>query len=272
MEFSQDEKGTMVKRLHAGRAAQAGVVAADLAKRGLTAPKSSLDGKYGYCRVYSDEPDADAIARALGDDFQIRHNNFKPYACCGMLHASVDAIVDLMAAHRFSAKDVSAVVIGGSRALVEQHASTTPESVMAAQYSMPYSAAAALLGRAMDPRVFDEATCKDTSILAIARSVKLEVDPAMEAMFPEKFGGSVRIRMQDGKQVQATVTEARGTTGNPITRDALVGKVRALCEGLLELGTFDELVHLVLHFDTVSDPLELPRLLDRIVIQTARPN
>jgi len=271
MEFSQVEKGTMVKRVHAGRAAQAGVVAVDLAQRGLTAPKSSLDGKYGYCRVYSDEPDPDALDRALGQDFQIRRNNFKLYACCGMLHASLDAIVDLMAEYRFGAKDVSGVVIGGSQALVDKHACAVPESVMAAQYSMPYSAAAALLGRAMDPRVFDEGTYQDPSILAVARSVQLEVDPAMEQIFPAKFGGSVRVRMNDGQQVGATVTEARGTTGNPFTRDGIVGKARALCEGILEARAIDQLVHLIFRFDRVADASELPRLLDRFVVQTAKP-
>ncbi len=264
MEFSQDEQGTMVKRVHAGRAAQAGVVAVNLAQRGLTAPRSSLDGKYGYCRVLSDEPNPDALVRGLGEDFEIRRNNVKPYACCGMLHAPMDAIADLMARHRFAYADVAEVVVGGGHALVEQHASATPESVMAAQYSMPYAAAVALLGRSLDPRMFDEGAYRDSTVLGLASRIRLELDPEVEGYFPTKLAGAVRIRLKDGRELSARVVDARGTTDNPFDREGVVAKARALCEGLLPAPAVDRLIDLVLGFETVDDAGRLTRLLDEV--------
>lgn len=262
MEFSQDEEGTMVKRVHAGRAAQAGVVAVDLAQRGLTAPRASLDGKYGYCRVLSDEPNPDALVRGLGEDFEIRRNNVKPYACCGMLHAPMDAIMDLMAAHKFTHADIEDVVIGGSRAVVEQHASTAPESVMAAQYSMPYAAAVALLGRSLDPRMFDEGSYRDAKVLGLARRVRLEIYPEIERVFPGKLGGAARIRLKDGRQFEARVIDARGTTDNPFGREGIVAKARALCDGLLPSSAIDELIDRVYSFDGTADAGSLAQFLD----------
>jgi 2-methylcitrate dehydratase PrpD len=262
MEFCQVEKGTMVKRLHAGRAAQAGVMAVDLAMRGLTSPHSSLDGRFGYCRTFSDAPNLAALDDALGEDFAIRHNNFKPYACCGMLHSSIDAIVDLMARHKLTVEDVDEVVIGASQAMVEQHSTTAPESVMAAQYSMPYSASVALLGRALDPRAFDEGAYRDPRILSIARSVRLEVDPSIEELFPAKFGASVRVRVTSGEELRSTVEDARGTTGNPLTREALIAKARGLCEGIVAPAILERIIESVLRFEEVSDTTHLLQLLD----------
>jgi 2-methylcitrate dehydratase PrpD len=272
MEFSQDEKGAMSKRVQCGRAAQAGVVAVDLAQRGLTTPRASLEGKYGYINLYSDAPNADAIDRSLGEDFEIRHNNFKRYACCGVLHASMDAIVHLVAKHRFSAKDVSEVVVGGNSKLVAQHTSLAPESVMAAQYSMPYSAAAALLGRAMDPAVYYEDSYLDPAILTIARTVRLELDPEMERIFPERLGGSVRIRLKDGKQLSSTVLDARGTSSNPLSRDGIVEKARMLCFGILKDRAIDQLIDLVFGFERVTDSSELLRLLEANTVETKKPH
>jgi 2-methylcitrate dehydratase PrpD len=262
MEFSQDESGTMVKRVHAGRAAQAGVVAVDLAQRGVTAPRASLDGKYGYCRVLSDEPNPDALWQGLGEDFEIRRNNVKPYACCGMLHAPMDAVRDLMKAHGFTHADVDDIVIGGSRVVVEQHASIAPDSVMAAQYSMPYAAAVALLGRSLDPRMFDEGSYRDPLVLGLTQRIKLEIDPVVEAAFPGKLAGSARIRLKDGRKFETRVIDARGTTDNPFGREGIIAKARALCEGLLPPGAVDHLVERVYSFDNASDAGALVRLLD----------
>jgi 2-methylcitrate dehydratase PrpD len=262
MEFSQDEEGTMIKRMHAGRAAQAGVIACDLAQRGMTSPRASLDGKYGYARAYSDAPNLEALDRDLWADFQIRHNNFKPYACCGMLHAPMDGIVDLMKRHSLAANDVSQVHIGGSHALIEQHDSKTPESVMAAQYSMPYSAAAALVGRAMDPRVFDEGSYQDPGILAEAQKVELEFDPEIEGIFPGKLGASIRLRTRDGRELRTTVHDASGTSGNPFARAGIIEKARVLCEVDMAPAHFERLVEMVMGFDKVADASELLSLLD----------
>ena len=263
MEFSQDEEGTMVKRVHAGRAAQAGVVAVDLALRGLTAPRASLDGKYGYANVFTDVPNPDALVKELGEDFEIRRNNVKPYACCGMLHAPMDAVEDIMKAHRIALADIDDVVIGGSRAVVEQHASTAPESVMAAQYSMPYAAAVALMGRSLDPRMFDEGSYQDANILGLARRIRLEMDPQIEAVFPGKLAGAARIRTKDGRTFEARVIDARGTTDNPFGRDGIIAKARALCDGLLSPSDIDELIGRVFSFDGTADAGSLAQFLDQ---------
>ncbi len=62
MEFSQS--GGMVKRLHAGRAAEGGVLAASLAAEGFTGPHTVLEGMYGYCKTFSSAPELDGSCRS----------------------------------------------------------------------------------------------------------------------------------------------------------------------------------------------------------------
>ena len=180
-----------------------------------------------------------------------------------MLHAPMDAVEDIMKAHRIALADIDDVVIGGSRAVVEQHASTAPESVMAAQYSMPYAAAVALMGRSLDPRMFDEGSYQDANILGLARRIRLEMDPQIEAVFPGKLAGAARIRTKDGRTFEARVIDARGTTDNPFGRDGIIAKARALCDGLLSPSDIDELIGRVFSFDGTADAGSLAQFLDQ---------
>jgi 2-methylcitrate dehydratase PrpD len=159
------------------------------------------------------------------------------------------------------------VVIGGSRAVVEQHASTAPESVMAAQYSMPYAAAVALLGKSLDPRMFDEGRYRDPQLLGLARRVRLEIDPEVERVFPGKLAGSARMRLKDGRSIETRVIDARGTTDNPFRREDIVAKARALCDGLLAPAGFDELVTRVYSFEHEADAGSLARCIDTAAVR-----
>jgi 2-methylcitrate dehydratase PrpD len=262
MEFSQDPLGTMVKRFHAGRGAEAGVLAVDLALKGMTAPKSALDGKYGYCQVLSDEPRPEQLTANLDADYEIRHINVKPYACCGALHAPIDAVEQLMREHKFGAADVEDIVFGGNDSHIQRHSSQKPNSVMAAQYSVPYSIAVALTGRALDPRMFDEGSYEQPELLALAARVSVELHPEVVRVYPNILGGFVRVRLKDGRVLERLVLEAAGTTGQPMGREGILRKATALCEPLLDAAKMNELFALVTSLDALDDISKLTRAMD----------
>src|SRR5262249_48234940 len=88
--------GTMSKRFHAGRAAQAGVMAAELAALGLTGPTQIYefhDG--GALKAFSDASDPTPLTRDLGTAFHLDTTSIKPYSCCGSTHSYVDAAFEL---------------------------------------------------------------------------------------------------------------------------------------------------------------------------------
>ena len=263
MEFSQDPQGTMVKRFHTGRAAEAGVLAALLAQKGMTAPKAALDGKFGYARAFSNAPRPEFLTQGLGEDYQIRYTNVKPYACCGALHAGIDAVEQLVADHDIAPETIKEIVFGGNDSHLQRHASADPDSVMAAQYSMPYAVAVALKGRALDPRLSDEGSYRDPELLALASRVRVELHPDVVRAYPAKLGGYIKIRLRDGRVVDKLILEAKGTTAQPLGREGILAKATALCEPLTTPAERKELFDLVLRFDQVKDAATLAAAMAR---------
>jgi len=263
MEFSQDPQGTMVKRFHTGRAAEAGVLAALLAQKGMTAPKAALDGKFGYARAFSNAPRPEFLTRELGEDYQIRYTNVKPYACCGALHAGIDAVEQLVADHDIAPEAIKEIVFGGNDSHLQRHTSADPDSVMAAQYSMPYAIAVALKGRALDPRLFDEGSYRDPELLDLASRVRVELHPDVVRVYPAMLGGYIKIRLKDGRVVDKLILEAKGTAAQPLGREGILAKATALCEPLTTPAARKELFDLVLRFDQVKDAATLAAAMAR---------
>lgn len=79
LEFVTD--GSWTKRFHGGLASHAGIMAAELAQRGMTAPPAAIEGKFGYLRAYSGDPLPTALAVGHGDNLAILHAAIKYYPC-----------------------------------------------------------------------------------------------------------------------------------------------------------------------------------------------
>src|ERR1700719_3336982 len=113
LEFASAGNGAMVKRLHLGRAAESGVLAATLAGDGFTGPSTVLEGEFGFLRVYCNEWDLAALTRGLGTEFLTPNITMKRYACHMTAQNPVEATQDLRAENKFSAADIGSILIAG---------------------------------------------------------------------------------------------------------------------------------------------------------------
>ena len=91
----QQNRGTMGKSFHAGKAAANGVLSALLAERGFDRTQEIIEGKRGFSRIYSDVAEPDRLTAGLGDGWVIETNGHKPYACGVVLHPLIDAVIAL---------------------------------------------------------------------------------------------------------------------------------------------------------------------------------
>ena len=233
MQFTQDPQGTMVKRMHAGFPSHNGVVAAQLASRGFRGPRQALDGKQGFSHVFSPHPDESFLNKDLGKTWAIENISVKFYACCRLFHAMVDAIGECRADQSWSLNDVRGIEAFGPRMMSEGHMQYRPESVMSAQYSLPYSIAAALKLDPRDPRSFNDEAMKRKDVLALADLVTASVDPELEAKFPAKYAGGIRFRLGNGRVVEHRLLDSFGTPARPVDRAGIEGKFRALTDGIV---------------------------------------
>jgi 2-methylcitrate dehydratase PrpD len=144
MEFARSGTGAMVKRLHLGRAAESGVVAASLAAEGFTGPRSVIEGDAGFLKVFCTEWDVLDLTRGLGHEFATLNLCLKRFPVHMTAHTAVQAIVELQAEHRFAGADVDRVTVAGSERMATINNIPAPTDIMMAQYSIPFCVALAL--------------------------------------------------------------------------------------------------------------------------------
>src|SRR6056297_1896214 len=155
-QFSQDARGTDIKRLHAGLAARNGVQAAQMADVGLGAPYEAITGRYGFLALYAAaEPDLEELKGSDARPRIIHDIILKPYASCGLLHATVDALEIALADLEVTAEAIEGIRIGVQQKAIDQHMERRPVSAMSAQYSLPFVVGATLTAGALDYSVYD---------------------------------------------------------------------------------------------------------------------
>src|SRR5690349_18809464 len=198
LEFAKGDGG-MVKRLHLGRASEAGVLAASLAAAGFAGPRTVIEGEFGFLRVFCTAFDEAELTRGLGRDYVTLSTVLKRYPVHATAHAAVRAVRDLQAEQGFAGGDVEAVTVTGNKRMVERHAIAEPGDLMLAQYSIPFCVALALHREARDPESYDEAALADPSIRALTRRVRLVPEPDGGH---GATGSTVTVALADGRRLE----------------------------------------------------------------------
>jgi 2-methylcitrate dehydratase PrpD len=222
LEFVSAGNGAMVKRLHLGRAAESGVLAATLAGEGFTGPSSVLEGEFGFLRVYCNEWDLAALTRGFGTEYFTKNITMKRYACHMTAQNPVEATQDLREEHKFSPADIGSILIAGDERVATRNNIPAPEDKMMAQYSVPFSVALSLYRDARDPRSFnDDAVIHDPAILDLASRIK-----AIRAVDQSRQDttATVTISLKDGRQISRRVTSFKGTAERPLDQAELKEK------------------------------------------------
>lgn len=221
LEFSRSGGG-MVKRLHLGRAAEGGFMAANLAHNGFTGPESVLEGKYGFLGAFCRDTDPPRLTRALGEEWHTLKTMVKRYACHITAHMPVTAALELKAEHRFAGSDVASFTVAGSDKVVSHHDIPDPQDLAMAQYSTPFCVALALHRDPLDPRSFSEENLNDPAIRTLARNVKVELRKG--APGDHAHVSRVTVRLKDGREFAREQREFPGMPGRPLSRDELLAK------------------------------------------------
>jgi 2-methylcitrate dehydratase PrpD len=229
LEFAHAGNGAMVKRLHMGRAAEGGVLAASLAAQGFTGPTSVLEGEYGFLRVFCNEWDAAELTRGLGTTYFTLDIMLKRFACHITAHNPVEAAIGLRGEHKFGGADVASIVIAGNERMAKTNNIPVPADVMLAQYSIPFSVALSLYRDPIDPRSFDDAVVHDAAILDLASRTKMTLTPGQDR---RDLATTVTIRLKDGREFSRAVTSFKGTPERPLDRAELQEKFLLLTQRL----------------------------------------
>ena len=222
LNFAKAGNGAMVKRLHMGRAAEAGVVAAMLARDGYEGPDAVLEGKYGYLESYARDGDAAQLTKDLGTHFDIVHACLKRYACHITAHTPVQSLQELRTEHSFDGNDVAALTIHARHKVMSHHDIREPRDVAGAQYSVPFCAAIALYYDVNDPLAFADTALNDAKVRTLARSLKLVEMKDTEA--GGAWSSRVVVELHDGRRFERFAEEFKGTPASPLSAGELKTK------------------------------------------------
>lgn len=232
--FAVGKGGGMVKRLHLGRAAEAGVRAAQLARRGFLGPPFAIDSRFGLVEVFGGaSADAARLSAGLGSQWAIAQTWFKVYPICGWIQSTVQLLLEMRGPRPLASADIAHVRVGVSRYAAQNNSEPAPIDTMGAQYSIPYCAALSLLGDPRDPDMFAAETVGRADIRELAARIEIGVDPRIDAVYPAQYGACVSLTLADGRSFEGMVLDCHGTPADPCTQAESREKFRRLTRGRL---------------------------------------
>ncbi len=198
--------GAMSKHLHAGRAAEAGVVAAELAQRGFSGPPEILEGETGFFAATCLDPDPDAVLRDPTSPWQLHQTSIKPWPSCRHTHPAIDAALSI--ADQVDTELVRSVVLKTYDAAIDVCDRQIAASAYEAKFSLQHCVAAALHRGRIDFSAFDEVARKSSSELA--QKVTVEAASPYDKAYPKAWGAAIEVVLENGNKLTAEAPECRG--------------------------------------------------------------
>ena len=219
---------SMSKPLHAGRAAEAGVLAAQLARRGVTGSLDVLDGEAGLGRAMSNGPDWSQVGATLGHDFHITRLTFKNHIGCGHTFAAIDGALALKARHGIAPGDIERVHVATYRPALDIACYTHPATANEARFSLSYVVATALAHGSVRLAAYEPARLDDPVTRSLMGRISVVVDPELDAAFPGQRAAHVVIETRDGRLLEHLQPNRKGDPEEPLTDAELEGKFMEL--------------------------------------------
>ena len=247
--------GSQAKRMHAGRAAEGGLLAALLAREGVTGPVRVFDDVWGgFLRAFAHEPtDVDALIRDLGSTWKMESAAIKPYASCRGTHSAVDAVGKILSTPGVSVESLSELRVRLSPFLHDMCGGRDLSLMPAAQMSLPYAVAARMTFGTAGLSAYAEKRRADAAVQAAMAKIVLATDDSMAAS-DEPYLTAVLL---DGRRIDERVTVALGAPANPLNDEGLLAKFNELAGLVLDAGRIRELADAVLTLEREPDARSL---------------
>ena len=257
--------GGMTKRLHAGKAAQTGVMTAMLSQMGFTGIPDVLETEYGgFLTTMSGSFDVAKITDRLGQDYRSQDVGCKPYACVASNHTALDAVRDIMNnSGPLNLEGIKRITVRMGKAS-KDHAGWqySPHDVTTAQMNLQYGIAVMLLDGDAFVDQYAESRIADPRILDLVRKIECVHDLSIDNMGDDyRHATSVEVIMEDGRRMERRVEFPKGSNKNPMTRQEYVNKFTRLATRVCGDDKAREIAAEVLNIEKMVDVSHLVELL-----------
>ncbi|VWX61210.1 conserved hypothetical protein [Burkholderiales bacterium 8X] len=253
--FKEALKSSTIQPIQVARACEAGMVAAALAEAGHAGAPLVLEK--GFLPGFGDHPEADAadiaasVVEGLGVDYRIAETYLKRHAGCRGNHAPLDAALELVAAGRLGADDVKQVRVAVD-SVTRAAAIEPPTNAEAAQFSIGFSVALALVEGEASIFQYTDAKLQDPAVRSMMARCEVLVDPALDERYPNERGAWVEVEWVSGGKVRHAVANARGEPEWPLSQAEVERKFMALASPRLGAGGAASLRDAVARLDDID--------------------
>jgi len=255
--------GGLVKRMQPGFSARSAVLSAALASRGVTGATNIFEGEYGFYNLYErGKVITERATENLGNHFGVMDLSIKPYPCCRMTHAPIDAALELSGSHVVDPDGITEVEVSVSKMVSDMVGApfTMRENPQVdAQFSIPYTVAVALRNGGVVLSDFTSDSIKsEAPILELARKVTVSVNPAL----PDKDISFLQmsITMRNGQMLTHKLDALKGSPSKPLSFEECAAKFKTCLEysgksALIEKG--DRIVDFIYNLEKKEDVSEI---------------
>ena len=265
--------GAMTKRMQPGFAAQAALVSVQLARKNVRGVQHTFEGIDGFLRVYlRDRCDRAALRAQLGERYESANLSYKPYPCCRFNHTAIEAALVLQASGTIAPHRIRSVRVGMTRQSYEAVCTPVavrkaPQTIVHAQFSIPYTVATALTDGRVELRHFTAEAIGRADILDLAQRVDGFVDDAIERDWSRNISPAhMRIELDDGSVQELRIDYPKGHPKRPMTRADFDAKLRDCVRFAATTLPADPAVHLRSVVDDLANVRDVAELVRSVTL------
>ena len=255
--------GTMAKPLHVGYAARNAVLAALMARAGISANMEILEHPYGFAEVFNHHGDIDwPQFETWGDPLEILTKfglGLKPYPTCGAAHPAIEAAINLCSQIQGGLNAIRDIRIGVTEMHFEPMIYDRATNGMEAKFCMGYCIAAALLDGDVTLESFDKAEVSRINASGLVEKVRMELDERVAGN--SEFGSVVTIETHSGQRLEQIIPLAIGKPERWFPKQRLETKFHDCCAGVINREHASEIFELAQNIETAPN---LTMLIDAV--------
>jgi 2-methylcitrate dehydratase PrpD len=254
--------GTMTKSLYVGRAAENGITAAQLASRGYTSDKESLDGPWGYFQIFGGGFDEEKISGHMGNPYTIVDPGIsvKPYPSGVLIHPPMDALLDVVREHDIQPDQVEEIKLGAGSNILNPLRYQNPQTALEGKFSLQFCLASIVLERKAGIRQFRDDFVKSLRVQDIMKRIKTYLNPDIESEGYDRILSIVEVKLADGKTLTKESGPYRGPPQNPLTEGELSEKFRECGELVLDDNKTSQALNLISSIEELANMGKLVEL------------
>jgi len=252
--------GSQSKKLHAGRAAEGGVMAALMAQSGFQGSANILEAQSwgSYLATFGQgKGQVHALTEGFADNWRLNRCSIKPYATCRGTHSAIDALETICTEHGLDKNAIARIKVRISRFQADMCGGKVVTTRAQAQMSLAYALAAKLSYGQVFLAQLEEKAYRNSEVQSWIERTDIIIDDAL----PQEAEPEITVILHEGVRFSATALYPLGSPQKPLSDEKIIEKFTQLAAFSLNQARIYPLVEWILDLEKQSDVRHLPQLL-----------